>query len=159
MFVKCQLRTTFGFTMLWGYLFFSQFLPQWYGNLPEETQWLFLRTREYPWKGLSWLTFSCAFVFPFIVLISEDVKRVGKTVVPVTLIILLGVWLERYVTVMPQLSPTAIPLVTAASGSGVMELGIFLGFMGIYVLSVLGFWSRYPMVPVAHPLTHGSDKW
>jgi len=152
-------KLLFGFSMLWGYLFFSQFLPQWYGNLPEETQWLILRTREYPWKALSWLTFSCAFVFPFILLISEDVKRVGRTAVPICLVVLLGVWLERYVTVMPQLSPHAIPLVTASSGAGVMELGLFLGFMGVYMLAVLSFWSRYPMVPVAHPLTHGSTDW
>jgi len=39
-------KLTFGFCMIWGYFFFSQFLPIWYGNLPEETQWLIIRTRE-----------------------------------------------------------------------------------------------------------------
>ena len=66
---------TFGFCMLYGYTFFSQFLPQWYGNMPEETQWLILRTRELPWKTWAYIAFGCAFIFPFIMLLSRDVKK------------------------------------------------------------------------------------
>lgn len=152
-------KLLFGFCMLWGYLFFSQFLVQWYGNLPEETQWLILRTREYPWKGLSWIVFSMCFVIPFLVLISEDVKKTPRAVASIIFVIMIGVWLEKYVLVMPQLSPTEIPLTSASMGGGVMELGLFVGFFGIYALSILHFLGRYPLVPIAHPLTHGCNKW
>ncbi len=29
----------FGFTFFWGYIAFSQFMLQWYGNIPDETGW------------------------------------------------------------------------------------------------------------------------
>ncbi|MCO6431287.1 MAG: hypothetical protein J5J00_10540 [Deltaproteobacteria bacterium] len=145
-------KLTFGFCILWGYLFFSQFLPQWYGNLPEETQWMILRTREYPWKIFGWTVLSLCFVLPFILLLSRDVKKIPATLSAVCAIVLLGMYLERYIIVMPQLSPGAIPF-------GITEIGVFLGFLGVYVLSINGFLSRFPFIPVSSPLSQGSTDW
>lgn len=145
-------KLTFGFCIFWGYFFFSQFLPQWYGNLPEETQYMILRTREYPWKSLGWITFSMCFVIPLILLLSRDVKKTGATAAATSIIILIGVWIEKYMAIMPNISPTVIPF-------GVMEFGIFLGFLGMYVLSIMSFLSKYPFVPVSHPQTLGKDEW
>jgi len=147
-------KLTFAFCMLWGYLFFSQFLPQWYGNLPEETQWLYLRTRDWdlPWIRLAWFVFPMCFIFPFITLISRDVKRTPKYISAVALVIFVGIWLEKYLIVVPQLSPTAIPF-------GFTEVGLFLGFLGAYVLSIQSFLAVFPFVPVSHPTTHGSVDW
>jgi len=147
-------KLTFAFCMLWGYLFFSQFLPQWYGNLPEETQWLILRTRDWtlPWVKLAWFVFPMCFVFPFITLISRDVKRTPKYISLVALVIFFGIWLEKYLIVVPSLSPTTIPF-------GFTEVGLFLGFLGAYVLSIQSFLSTFPFVPVSHPTTHGRVDW
>ncbi|RME60573.1 MAG: hypothetical protein D6780_03165, partial [Candidatus Dadabacteria bacterium] len=136
---------TFGFCMLWAYTFFAQFLAQWYGNMPEETQWLIVRTREFPWKGLSWVCFSFCFIIPFVVLLSEDVKKSPLAYVPTYLMVIVGIWLERYIIVMPQLSPGVIPF-------SIVEVGIFLGFLGVFGLCVQKFLSTYPIVPVSHPL-------
>lgn len=141
-----------GFCLLWGYMFWSQFLPQWYGNLPEETQWMILRVREFPWKYLGWLAFASAFVIPFVSLISRDVKKSPKAFGFVCCLIFLGVWMDRYVIIMPQVSPERIPF-------GFTELGIFIGFLGAYLLCVRGFLNKHPVVPVASPLTHGSQEW
>jgi len=145
-------KLTFGFSMLWGYLFFSHFMVQWYGNLPEETQWLILRTREYPWKGLAYLTFSMCFVIPWVMLLGRDMKKTPWAFATVCCIPFFGVWLEKYMLIMPQLSPEMIPF-------GILEVCFFLGFLGVYVLSVAGFLKRFPFVPVSHPLTRGSNEW
>lgn len=147
-------KLTFGFCMLWGYLFFSQYLPQWYGNLPEETAWLLTRTRG-TWQGISYVTFSMCFVIPFIMLLSEDLKKNPRTLAPVCLIILIGMWLEKYVVIMPQFFPDFVPILYG----GVIEVGIFLGFMGVYGLSIQSFMSRFPFIPVSHPMTKGSIDW
>lgn len=136
---------TYGFTMIWGYFFFSQFLPQWYGNLPEETQWMILRTREFPWKGWGWMVFGMCFVVPFISLLSEDLKRTPLTFVPVYLIPFFGVWCERYIIVMPNVSPHVIPF-------GITEIGFFAMFLGLYLLCISNFLSKYPYAPIASPL-------
>ncbi len=145
-------KLNFGFCMLWGYMFWSQFLPQWYGNLPEETQWLILRTREFPWKGLAWIVFPMAFIIPFITLLSRDLKKTPLTYGIVCLILMSGVWLDRYLIIMPEMSPHSIPF-------GTTEVGIFVGFLGAYLLCVRSFLSKYPFVQVSHPLSHGSRDW
>jgi hypothetical protein len=145
-------KLTFGFCMLWGYMFFSHFLPQWYGNLPEETQWLILRVREYPWKGLGWVTFSLCFLLPFILLLSRSLKKTPWAFATVCVLPFIGVWLEKYMLIMPQFFPEQIPL-------GLLELGMFLGFLGVYILSVSSFLSRFPFIPISHPLTRGSTDW
>lgn len=145
-------KLTFGFAILWGYLFFSQFLPQWYGNLPEETQWMIVRTREFPWKGLGYAVLGMCFVLPFILLLSRDVKKAPTVLSAVCLIIFIGMWLERYIIVMPQFTPDYIPF-------SPIEAGIFFGFLGIYVLSILNFLEKYPFIPISHPLTYGESDW
>jgi hypothetical protein len=147
-------KLTFGFCMLWGYLFFSQFLPQWYGNLPEETQWMILRTRDWslPWIKLAWFVFPACFVFPFLLLLSRDVKRTPWAFGLVACLIGIGMWFEKYLIVMPNLFPSTIPF-------GFVEPGLFIGFLSVYVLSVRTFLGSLPMVPISHPLTHGSVKW
>ncbi|MCB0331688.1 MAG: hypothetical protein KDD70_18580 [Bdellovibrionales bacterium] len=142
---------TFGFCMLFGYTFFSQFLPQWYGNMPEETQWMMLRTRELPWKSLGYVCFACAFILPFVLLLSRDIKRNPRTFTVVACIIFLGIWLEKYMVVMPQLSPDAIPF-------GFVDIGIFLGFFGLYLLSISKFLRTYPFMTFSHPQARGDVK-
>lgn len=145
-------KLTFGFCMLWGYMFWSQFLPQWYGNLPEETAWLILRTREFPWKGLAWVAFPMAFIIPFVTLLSRDVKKTPAVYAVVCVILMTGVWLDRYLIIMPEVSATKIPF-------GITEIGLFIGFLGAYLLCIRSFLSKFPFVPVSHPLTHGSAEW
>jgi hypothetical protein len=145
-------KLNFGFCMLWGYMFWSQFLTQWYGNLPEETQWLILRTREFPWKGLAWVAFPMAFIIPFITLLSRDLKKTPLTYAIVCLVLMTGVWLDRYLIIMPEVSPHHIPL-------GLTEVGIFIGFLGAYLLCIRSFLSKYPFLQVSHPLSHGSRDW
>ena len=145
-------KLTLGFCMLWGYFFLSQFLPQWYGNLPEETQWLILRTREFPWKGLGWFTLSITFICPFILLISEDIKKNPITLSIVSCLPIIGVWCEHYIEVIPQVYPTEIPF----NGFDIL---ITLGFFGAYMLVVQGFLKSVPFTAVGHPLTHGKRDW
>jgi hypothetical protein len=145
-------KLTFAFTMFWGYMFWSQFLCQWYGNLPEETQWLILRTREAPWCYIAWLAFPMAFIIPFVTLLSRDLKKTPLTYGIVCVILMTGVWLDRYLIVMPEVSPDRIPF-------GFTEIGIFIGFLGAYLLCIRSFLSKYPSVAVSHPLTHGSWEW
>lgn len=145
-------KLCFGFSMLWGYLFFSQFMVQWYGNLPEETQWMILRTREAPWANLGWVTFCMCFPLPFILLLSRDLKRTPFAFSVVCLVILGGVWLEKYVTIAPQLFPSQIPF-------GFLEIGFFLGFLGTYLLCVQSFLARYPIAPLSSPLMKGTANW
>jgi len=65
-----------GFTMLWTYFGFSQYLIIWAANLPEETEWYIHRT-GHGWQFLALTLVIFHFAVPFMVLLSRAVKRRG----------------------------------------------------------------------------------
>jgi hypothetical protein len=66
-----------GFTMLWTYFGFSQYLIIWAANLPEETEWYIHRT-GHGWQFLALTLVIFHFAVPFMVLLSRAVKRRGN---------------------------------------------------------------------------------
>jgi hypothetical protein len=75
------------FTMLWAYLNFSQFLIIWSGNLPEEIPWYLERIRG-PWGYVALALVFGHFGFPFLLLLSQDIKKNSRWLSSVALFIL-----------------------------------------------------------------------
>jgi hypothetical protein len=76
------------FVMLWAYLSFSQFLIIWSANLPEEIPW-YLRRWGGGWQWVGLLLIFGHFVLPFVLLLSSDIKRSGRTLIGVAVTIIL----------------------------------------------------------------------
>jgi hypothetical protein len=88
------------FVMLWAYFSFSQFLIIWSANLPEEIPWYLKRWGGgWQWVGLA-LIFG-HFVLPFVLLLSRDLKRNGRTLV----VVALSVIVMRLVDLFWQIGP------------------------------------------------------
>jgi Ni/Fe-hydrogenase subunit HybB-like protein len=135
-----------GFCLVTGDFFFSQFLVIWYGNLPEETRFLIIRINSAPWKPLAWTVLILCFAFPFAVLLSRKAKMKRAVMLVVSSIILLGMWLERFLLVAPSLwKGRDLPL-------GFSELLVSLGFLGLMSLCILWFFKRFPSLPISDPL-------
>ena len=132
-------KLCFGFTVFWAYLMFSQFLVIWYGNLPEETYFIFYRLWG-AWRPIGIAVFLMIFVIPFIALLGERPKRTPAWLLAIALVSLAGVWLERYYEIVPSINGGGGPAL------GVPELGGLLFFGGLYALSYSWFASRYPMI-------------
>ena len=66
-------KLCFGFTVFWAYLMWAQFLVIWYGNLPEETFFMFYRLID-PWRPFGVAVFLLVFVVPFIGLLGVKPK-------------------------------------------------------------------------------------
>jgi hypothetical protein len=70
-------KFTYGFTVFWAYIAFSQFILIWYANIPEET--VFYMTRlEGGWNWVSYSLPVAHFFLPFLMLLSRHVKRSRK---------------------------------------------------------------------------------
>jgi hypothetical protein len=119
----------FAFSIFWAYLFWSQYIVIWYGNLPNEQSFLINRLQA-PYKTLSILVFITMFVLPFF----------GLS--------LLGLWVERYILVYPTLYPDVDALVF-----GLTEIAIGLGMLGLLLASLAWFGARFPMLQVWQPAT------
>lgn len=68
----------FAFMVFWTYTNFSQYMLIYYANLPEETHWFAVRSKE-GWGAIGVILILGHFLFPFAFLMSRHVKRNGKT--------------------------------------------------------------------------------
>ena len=93
-----------GFTLLWLYFFWAQFFVVWFGNLPRETDALWPQMyghyAPYFWAMMT----GCVFL-PFVALLFAVVKRSVLAMTVLACSINLGIWLHRYLTVVPVFSP------------------------------------------------------
>ncbi|MEO6528448.1 MAG: hypothetical protein ABIP93_17655 [Gemmatimonadaceae bacterium] len=133
-------KLCFAFTAFWGYLTFSQFLVIWYGNMGEETHWPRLRLMA-PWVKLSISAVIMVFFAPFFGLLSRAAKVFRPTLALFTIISLVGMWLVRYLEVYPSLFGVAPSL-----PFGLWEIGIALGFLGLWGSCYLAFMNAFPRV-------------
>ncbi|MBK9031135.1 MAG: hypothetical protein IPL61_07335 [Myxococcales bacterium] len=65
----------FGWTFFWIYTGFSQFMLQWYGNMPEETVWYTYRLFG-GWQIVSILVLVGHWAFPYTALVTRWTKRI-----------------------------------------------------------------------------------
>ena len=142
-------KIAFGFSIFWVYQFWSQYLPIWYANMPEETWWVFLRFED-PWRPLAFTVFSFVFLLPFLGLMNIYTKKNPFWLALFSVIIMAGMWMERHILVMPSLEPARVWV-------GLPEVGVTLFFMGLFGWSVQSFVTKYPVVKVTDVLegAHG----
>jgi hypothetical protein len=130
-------KLIFGFTVFWGYLTYSQVVVIWYGNLPEEAAYVMFRFWS-EWRPISILVGLMVFLIPFWGLIWVRSKTTPLTFGLFALISVLGMWLERFVLVSPSLEE--MPMF------GLPEVGISLGFLGLFLLAYGLFARTFPML-------------
>jgi hypothetical protein len=95
-------KLMFAFVVFWIYIAFSQFMLQWYANIPEEANW-FAERLHHGWLGLSRALVVGHFVVPFFFLLLRDVKRHRAGLWASALWLLLMEWLDLYWLIMPGL--------------------------------------------------------
>jgi len=137
-------KLAFAFTVFWAYLFFSQYLVIWYGKLPGEQAWIIHRA-EAPWGNLSVLAILLCFVIPFAGLIGRKAKMTPWILRSFATVILVGLWLERYLMVVPSIHDGE-PTITFLEPVG----GFF--FLGLLLWCVRWFFSTFPVVQVWQPM-------
>ncbi|MBI2370504.1 MAG: hypothetical protein HYV08_09785 [Deltaproteobacteria bacterium] len=121
-------KLLFAFTVGSAYFFFSQFLVIWYGNLPEEIGFVILRLRARPWAPLAWIIALGGFALPAGALLARAPKRTPLALSGIAVAILTGMWLERFLLVVPSLwkSPD-LPI-------GWLEFLVTAGYGAVFVL-------------------------
>jgi hypothetical protein len=132
-------KMCFGFTVFWAYLMWAQFLVIWYGNLPEETGFVFARVFG-PWLPVGWAVLFGMFLIPFWGLLFVAAKKSPFLLGLFATVSLTALWVERYLLVTPS--------ITAAHGPvfGLPEAGALLAFLGLFLLCYGLFARMFPMV-------------
>jgi len=134
-------KLCFAFTAFWGYLTFGQLLVIWYGNIGEETHRIRLSLID-PWTGITVAMAILAFAVPFFTLLSKAAKLYSPVMMVIAACGIVGIWLHRYLEIYPPLYlQTAAPF-------GVWEIGVTLGFLGLWGWSYLAFMDAFPRMRV-----------
>jgi len=91
------------FVMLWAYFSFSQLLIIWEGDLPNEIPWYLRRLNgEFRSIGIALVVFH--FAFPFMLLLSRDLKRHARTLAIVAAVVVVMRFVDLFWLVAPEFS-------------------------------------------------------
>lgn len=131
------------FTVFWAYIAFSQFMLQWYANIPEETEYYIMRSQN-GWMGISMFLLFFRFIVPFLALLPRAAKRNENHVILVSCLILVMQYVDIYWMVYPNFFEGQMVF-------GLWEIGIFLGFAGIFLLCVMRFLTKNNLVAIKDP--------
>lgn len=134
----------FAFSLVWTYMWFSQFMLIWYANIPEEVTYFTARLEVKNYKFLFWFSMLINFLFPIILLMSRDAKRNNSRLIFVSCVILLGHWLNSYLLVAPGTLGTHGHI-------GFTEIGMGLGFAGLLIYLTLNTLTKAPLETKNHP--------
>jgi len=146
--------------MIWAYFNFSQFLIIWSGNLPEETVW-YLSRMHGGWYIVGILLIVFHFAFPFLLLLSRDLKRDAKYLAMIGAFILAIRLVDMFYLIGP--SPRiGMQGVEVPFGFTWMDLAAPLAVGGIWLWAFFGQLMARPLVPVNDPylenaVAHGKD--
>jgi Ni/Fe-hydrogenase subunit HybB-like protein len=139
----------FGISIFWTYLWFSQFMLIWYSNIPEEVTYFITRIEDYNLPFFGMLVMN--FIFPLLILMNSDYKRLNYFIVMAGIVILLG----HYIDVFNMIMPSAV-------GDqwfiGVPEIGGFLFFFGLFLLVVFKEISKAPLHAAGDPYMGESER-
>lgn len=138
----------FGFTVFWAYIAFSQYMLIWYANIPEETVFFEPRTHG-SWGVISVSLILFKFIVPFFALLPQWAKRNVNHLVVISIWILVMQFVDLYWLVYPGYNHEQVIL-------GLPEVGIFLGFIGLFIFAVTQFLSKHSLIPFKDPRIHES---
>ena len=139
----------FGFSIFWAYLWFSQFMLIWYANIPEEVTYFITRVEDYNILFFGMLVLN--FVFPFLVLMNSDYKRLPWFVSMAGVIILIGHYINVYVLIMPG-------TVGDRWGIGIPEIGSVMLFLGFFIFILFTSLTKAPLVVKRNPFLKESEN-
>jgi len=133
-------------SLLWFYFTFSEYLTTFYGNEPDE-----MRVFWYKFTGgiapFFWLMLICNFVIPVTLLSNRKTRKI-KGILIAAISVVIGMWLERLIIVVPSLANPRLPYPTGIYIPTLTEWGLFAGGVAVFILGYLLFAKFFPVISV-----------
>tara|TARA_B100000029_G_C17595626_1_gene964013 strand:+ start:203 stop:1393 length:1191 start_codon:yes stop_codon:yes gene_type:complete len=135
---RCLGMVVTGFTLVWLYMFWAQFFVMWFGNLPRETDALFGQMFGH-YGPFFWTMMTGCFFIPFISFIFAFVKRSLVTMSMLAITINIGIWLQKYLMIVPVFSSENQPF------SSLVDIFAALGLLAGFLAALLFVAGRIPI--------------
>jgi molybdopterin-containing oxidoreductase family membrane subunit len=142
-------------SLLWFYFTFSEYLTGFFGHEPFEMR-VFWYKFSGPYAPYFWTMLVCNFFVPVLLLTFKKRKTIPKVLVA-AIFVIIGMWLERLIIVVPTLSHTHLPGPVGMYIPSLIEWSLFVGGLAAFALGFLVFSKFFPLISVWE-IQEGRDK-
>ena len=126
------------FTLLWLYFFWAQFFVVWFGNLPQETEPMWRQMYGH-YSPYFWTMIAGCFFVPFVSFLFAIVKRSVLAMCIIAFAINLGIWINKYLMIVPVFSPDDRPF------DHWIDITLALGLLAGFLAAVTMLARRLPV--------------
>jgi Ni/Fe-hydrogenase subunit HybB-like protein len=133
-------------TLLWFYFTFTEYLTTYYGGEPLHMTifWTKFTGRFAPYF---WGMFLFCFVIPLPILALKRTRTPAGTLIA-SIAIIIGMWLERFVIVVPTLTNPRLPNEEVIYSPTWVEWSVFAGCVSFFILLYMIFTKVFPIVSI-----------
>jgi Ni/Fe-hydrogenase subunit HybB-like protein len=133
-------------TLIWFYFTFSEYLTGYYGGATAELKIiLYKAVGRYKW--LFWLMVVTNFVAPVVILGSKRLRTTTGICIA-SAGVLVGMWLERLIIVVPTLENPALSFPSHFYTPSWVEWGMFAGAVAVFCLGFSVFAKFFPLISI-----------
>ena len=133
-------------TLLWFYFTFAEYLTTFYGGGKDELVVFWLKlTGKY--SLMFWLMVLFCFIIPFPILAMKRTRTIlGTSIASIS--ILIGMWLERYLIIIPTLSQPRLPYERGSYMPSWVEWSMMAGLSAGFILAIVLFSKFFPVISI-----------
>jgi molybdopterin-containing oxidoreductase family membrane subunit len=133
-------------SLLWAYFVFAERLTIWYGNEPSEMAVLNV-TQRGSFAPLYWTMVVCNFVIPFTILSLRKLRTIAGCVIA-SCGVVVGMWLERFLIVVPSLGHKYLPYAWGTYRPRPVEIMITISTFAAMTLLYTLFSKFVPIISI-----------
>ena len=149
-------------SLLWLYFTFAERLTTWYGNSNSDMVVFWSSIRE-NFAPLFWIMVFCNFIIPVPILAIKKLRTITGTVIA-SITIVIGMWIERFLIVVPSLERKFLPYSWGTYRPTWVEDTLMAASFGLMALLYLLFSKFVPMISIwelkageSKPVPHSAE--
>jgi len=135
-------------SLIMGTAYITEIFVAWYSGNPYEMYMFFKNRLTGEYAVQFWIMFISNAVVPQLFWFKK-MRRSMLVVFVVSIIINIGMWFERYNIIVTSLSRDYLPSSWVSYSPTIIEIGFFLGTVGLFVTGVLLFFRFIPMIAIS----------
>ena len=133
-------------SIIWFYFTFSEYLTGYYGHEPNE-----MRVFWYKFAGdfapFFWAMIALNFALPVAILCNRKTRTIPGILIA-SISVIIGMWLERLIIVVPSLANPRLPYPTGIYIPSHTEWMLFIGGISVFILGYMIFARFFPVISI-----------
>ncbi|HET7212829.1 MAG TPA: NrfD/PsrC family molybdoenzyme membrane anchor subunit, partial [Terriglobia bacterium] len=133
-------------SLVWGYFIVAERMTVWYGNESSEMA-VYSSSAQGRFTHLFWIMVFCNLLIPFFILSIKSFRTITGTVIA-SITVVIGMWLERFLIIVPSLERKYLPFTWGSYRPSWIEITITAGTFAAMALFYMIFSKLVPIISV-----------